>query len=156
MTPTCSSLNTSLFTTFLIASLSHLWCCLDDLWSGSIRMQWVHKLGVDPLSSPIGSTWWQTSTSIGLQQASESHSLLAYIDENWRTLLFVEEGLLRPRRQRFRLKKRMLRFLFFIELEVDARICFLGEVNGIFFRDRLSKIPLVLCSLPPPLGLAPV
>jgi hypothetical protein len=44
----------------------------------------------------------------------------------------VEEGLLRPRRQRFQLKKKMLRFLFFVELEVAARICVLGEVNGIF------------------------
>ena len=69
-------------------------------------------------------------------------------------LLLEEEGVLQPRRQRFQLKKKMLQFLFFIELEVAARISFLGEVNGIFFRDRLSKIPLVLCSLPPPLGLA--
>jgi len=58
----------------------------------------------------------------------------------------VEEGLLRPRRQQFQLKKKMLQFFFFVELEVAARICFLGELNGIFFRDRL----------PSPLGLSPV
>ena len=61
-------------------------------------------------------------------------------------LLLLEEGVLHPRRQRFQLKKKMLRFFFFIDLEVAARICFLGEVYGIFFRDRL----------PSPLGLAPV
>ena len=61
-------------------------------------------------------------------------------------LLMLEEGVLQPSRQRFQLKKKMLRFFFFVELEVAARICFLGEVYGIFFRDRL----------PSPLGLAPV
>ena len=61
-------------------------------------------------------------------------------------LLLLEEGVLQPRRQWFQLKKKMLRFFFFVELEVAARICFLGEVNGIFFRDRL----------PSPLGLSPV
>ena len=61
-------------------------------------------------------------------------------------LLLLEEGVLHPRRQRFQLKKKKLRFFFFVELEVAARICFLGEVNGIFFRDRL----------PSPLGLSPV
>ena len=60
-------------------------------------------------------------------------------------LLLLEEGVLHPRRQRFQLKKKMLSFFFFIDLEVAARICFLGEVYGIFFRDRL----------PSPLGLAP-
>ena len=68
-------------------------------------------------------------------------------------LLLLEEGVFQPRRQRFQLKKKMLRFLFFVDLEVAAQICFLGEVNGIFVQDRLSKISLVLCSLPPPLGL---
>ena len=61
-------------------------------------------------------------------------------------LLLLEEGVLQPRRQRFQLKKKMLQFFFFVELEVAAWICFLGEVNGIFFRDRL----------PSPLSLAPV
>ena len=60
-------------------------------------------------------------------------------------LLLLEEGVLHPRRQRFQLKKKMLRFFFFVELEVAARIWFLGELNGIFFRDRL----------PSPLGLSP-
>ena len=50
-------------------------------------------------------------------------------------LLLLEEGVLHPRRQRFQLKKKMLWLFFFIELEVAARICFIGEVNGIFFRD---------------------
>ena len=59
-------------------------------------------------------------------------------------LLLLEEGVLHPRRQRFQLKKKMMLFFFFVELEVTARICFLGELNGIFFRDRL----------PSPLGLA--
>ena len=59
-------------------------------------------------------------------------------------LLLLEEGVLHPRRQQFQLKKKMLRFFFFIELEVAAWIWFLGELNGIFFRDRL----------PSPLGLA--
>jgi len=71
-------------------------------------------------------------------------------------LLLLEEGELQPRRQRFQLKKKMLWVFFFIELEVASRIYFLGEVNGIFIQDRLRKISLVLCSLPPPLGLAPV
>ena len=61
-------------------------------------------------------------------------------------LLLLEKGILQPRRQRFQLKKKMLRFFFFVELEVAARIWFLGEFNGIFFRDRL----------PSPLGLSPV
>ena len=61
-------------------------------------------------------------------------------------LLLLEEGVLQPRRQWFQLKKKMLRFFFFVELEVAARIWFLGEFNGIFFRDRL----------PSPLGLSPV
>ena len=60
-------------------------------------------------------------------------------------LLLLEEGVLQPKRQQFQLKKKMLRFFFFVELEVAAWIYFLGEVNGIFFRDRL----------PSPLGLAP-
>ena len=47
--------------------------------------------------------------------------------------IVVEEGILQPRRQRFYLKKKMLRFLFFVELEVAAQIYFLGEVNGTFF-----------------------
>ena len=59
-------------------------------------------------------------------------------------LLLLEKGVLQPRKQRFQHKRMMLRFFFFVELEVAARICFLGEVNGIFFRDRL----------PSPLGLA--
>ena len=50
-------------------------------------------------------------------------------------LLMLEEGVLWPRRQQFQLKKKMLWFFFFVELEVAARICFLGELNGIFFRD---------------------
>ena len=50
-------------------------------------------------------------------------------------LLLLEEGVLQHRRQRFQLKKKMLRFFFFVELEVAARICFLGELNGIFFID---------------------
>ena len=54
-------------------------------------------------------------------------------------LLLLEEGVLHPRRQQFQLKKKMLRFFFFIELEVAAWIWFLGELNGIFFRDRLPS-----------------
>ena len=50
-------------------------------------------------------------------------------------LLLLEEGVLHPRRQWFQLKKKMLWFFFFVELEVAARICFLGELNGILFRD---------------------
>ena len=52
-------------------------------------------------------------------------------------LLLLEKCDLQPRRQRFQLRKKMLQFFFFVELEVAARIYFLGEVNGIFFRDRL-------------------
>jgi len=37
--------------------------------------------------------------------------------------------------QQFQLKKKMLQFFFFVEPEVAARICFIGEVNGIIFRD---------------------
>ena len=50
-------------------------------------------------------------------------------------LLMLEEGVLQPRRQWFQLKRKMLRFFFFVELEVASRICFLGELKGIFFRD---------------------
>jgi len=50
-------------------------------------------------------------------------------------LLLLEEGVLHPRRQQFQLKKKMLRFFFFVDLEVAARICFLGELKGIFIID---------------------
>ena len=50
-------------------------------------------------------------------------------------LLLLEKGELQPRRQRFQLREKMLRFFFFIELEVAARICLLGEWKDIFFRD---------------------
>ena len=59
-------------------------------------------------------------------------------------LLLLEEGVLQPRRQRFQLKKKMLRFFFFIDLEVAARICFLGELKGIFFRDVYCLLHWVL------------
>ena len=45
-------------------------------------------------------------------------------------LLLLEEGVLHPRRQRFQLKKKILLFFFFIELEVAARIYFLGELKA--------------------------
>ena len=61
-------------------------------------------------------------------------------------LLLLEEGVLHPRRQQFQLKKKMLRFFFFVEFEVATRIWFLGELNGIFLGDRL----------PSPLGLSPI
>ena len=50
-------------------------------------------------------------------------------------LLLLEEGVLQPKRQQFQLKKKMLRFFFFVELVVAARICFLGEFKDILFRD---------------------
>ena len=59
-------------------------------------------------------------------------------------LLMLEEGVLQPRRQRFQLKKKVLRFFFFVELEVAARICFLGELKGIFFRDVYCLLHWVL------------
>ena len=59
-------------------------------------------------------------------------------------LLMLEEGILQPRRQRFQLKKKMLQFFFFVELEVAARICFLGELKGIFFRDVYCLLHWVL------------
>ena len=59
-------------------------------------------------------------------------------------LLLLEEGVLHPRRQQFQLKKKMLRFFFFIELEVAARICFLGELKDIFFRDVYCLLHWVL------------
>ena len=55
MTPACSSLNTSWFTTSLIALSSHHWCSQDDLWSGSIKMRWMHKSGLIPLLTFISS-----------------------------------------------------------------------------------------------------
>ena len=73
-----------------------------------------------------------------------SHSVSLSLIKTGLLLLMLQEGVLQPRRQRFQLKKKMLRFFFFVELEVATRICFLGEVYGIFFRDRL----------PSPLGLA--
>ena len=63
-------------------------------------------------------------------QASVSVSLS--LMKTGMVLLLLEKGKLQPRRQRFQLRKKMLRFFFFVELEVAARICFLGEVNGIF------------------------
>ena len=77
MTPACSSLNTSWFTTFLIAFFYHHWCCQDDLWSGSIKMWWMHKSGLIPFlvlqripnDGPV--------LSLGLQRVAESHSLSA-------------------------------------------------------------------------------
>ena len=45
-------------------------------------------------------------------------------------LLMLEEGILQPRRQWFQLKKKMLRFFFFVELDVAARICFLGQLKA--------------------------
>ena len=66
-------------------------------------------------------------------QASVSVSLS--LMKTGMVLLLLEKGKLQPRRQRFLLRKKMLRFFFFIELEVAGRICFLGELNGIFFRD---------------------
>ena len=59
-------------------------------------------------------------------------------------LLLLEEGILHPRRQRFQLKKKMLRFFFFVELEVAVWICFLGELKGIFFRDVYCLLHWVL------------
>ena len=59
-------------------------------------------------------------------------------------LLMLEEGVLQPSRQRFQLKKKMLRFFFFVELEVAAQICFLGELKGIFFRDVYCLLHWVL------------
>ena len=50
-------------------------------------------------------------------------------------LLMLEEGVLQPSRQWFQLKRKMLRFFFFVELEVAAQICLLGEWNDIFFRE---------------------
>ena len=45
-------------------------------------------------------------------------------------LLLLEEGVFQPRRQRFQLKKKMLCFFFYVELEVAARIYFLGELKA--------------------------
>ena len=59
-------------------------------------------------------------------------------------LMLLEEGVLQPRRQRFQLEKKMLQFFFFIELEVAARIYFLGEVKDIFFRDVYCLLHWVL------------
>ena len=59
-------------------------------------------------------------------------------------LLMLEEGVLQPSRQRFQLRKKLLWCFFFVELEVAARICFLGELNGIFFRDVYCLLHWVL------------
>ena len=59
-------------------------------------------------------------------------------------LLLLEEGVLHPRRQWFQLKKKMMQFFFFVELEVAARIWFLGELNGTFFRDAHCHLHWVL------------
>ena len=59
-------------------------------------------------------------------------------------LFLLEEGILQPRRQRFQLKKKMLWFFFFVELEVAAQICFLGELKGIFLRDVCCLLHWVL------------
>ena len=44
--------------------------------------------------------------------------------------LLLEKGDLQPKRQQFQLKKKMLQFFFFVEFEVAARICFLGELKA--------------------------
>ena len=59
-------------------------------------------------------------------------------------LLMLVEGVLQPSRQRFQLKKKMLWFFFFVELEVATRICFLGELKGIFFGDIYCLLHWVL------------
>ena len=76
-TPACSSLNTSWFTTFLIAFFSHHWCSQDDLWSDSINMQWIHKSGLIYflVLERIPNDW--PVLSLGLQWAAESHFLSA-------------------------------------------------------------------------------
>jgi len=81
----------------------------------------------------------RTATS---SQASLSVSLS--LMKTGMLLLMLEEGVLQPRRQRFQLKKKMLRFFFFVELEVAAQICFLGELKGIFFRDVYCLLHWVL------------
>ena len=81
----------------------------------------------------------RTATS---SQVSLSISLL--LMKTGMLLLLLEEGVLQPRRQRFQLKKKMLQFFFFVELEVAARICFLGELKGIFFRDVYCLLHWVL------------
>ena len=58
--------------------------------------------------------------------------------------LLLEKGDLQPKRQQFQLKKKMLQFFFFVELEVAARIYFLGELKGIFFRDVYCLLHWVL------------
>ena len=50
-------------------------------------------------------------------------------------LLLLEKSELQPKMQRFQLRKKLLRCFFFVELEVATRICFLGELKDIFFRD---------------------
>ena len=75
-------------------------------------------------------------------QASVSVSLS--LMKTGMVLLLLEKGKLQPRRQRFQLKRMMLRFFFFVELEVAARICFLGELKGIFFRDLYCLLHWVL------------
>ena len=77
MTPACSSLNTSWFTTFLIAFFSHHWCSQDDLWFGSIKMQWMHKSGLIPFLVLERIPNDRLVLSLGLQQAAESLSLSA-------------------------------------------------------------------------------
>ena len=77
MTPTCSSHNTSWFTTFLITFFSHHWCSQDDLWSGSIKMRWMHKSGLIPFLVLERIPNDGLVLSLGLQRAAESHSLLA-------------------------------------------------------------------------------
>ena len=76
---------------------------------------------------------WYFSRTAMSSQASLSISLS--LMKIGMILLLLEKCDLQPRRQRFQLKKKMLRFFFFVELEVPARICFLGELKGIFIID---------------------
>ena len=61
-------------------------------------------------------------------------------DDDWRGSVVVEESILQTRRQRLQLRKERLWFLLLIELTLAVRICFLGKVGHIFFKNRLSLL----------------
>jgi hypothetical protein len=68
-------------------------------------------------------------------------------DDNWCGYVVVEESVLQARRQRLQLRERRLQFLLFVELMLDVRICFLGEVSNIFFKNGLSLLFLISLAL---------
>ena len=90
----CHSINTSWFTTFLITLFSHHWCLQDDLWSGSINMRWVHKLGLTPFKSWREYLMTDQYFSRTAMSCQVSLSVSLSLMKTGLLLLLLEEGVL--------------------------------------------------------------